>query len=494
MMLAALLCSLTLVATPPPASSSPWALLAEQDLQAMRQAILENHPGPVDSLNPGFKSWVEGGYREALNDARRARSFGGYASALRRYAAGFRDGHLSVRFELVPTSVRWPGFLVALRQGRLVVAIVDGADTESGGLPPLNSSLLECDGRSAWQLFEQEVWPFAGGADIEASRVRLAPLLLQDRGQLGGKRVERCRFQVGDEVLELAVRYRDIASDALDEMERTAAFGDKPSLGVRAFGKRGLWVSLPTFDTGTDPEAFDSLRDLVKAAPGWRDAEVLVFDLRGNSGGDSTWGTQLLQALYGEDFHAALVEGAESRKAQYVEWRASVANQQHLEALVARAAGQLGPEAPTAKWARLVVAGLADARKQGRGLWRSREEASPPRVPGLFPRNPVRGRVYLLTDGRCASACLDFVDALRLMPRVLHGGQPTSADSVYMEARPVALPSGAARLSLPIKVYRNRPRGHNVPYVPQARFEGFMGDTAALERWVEGLASGAMKP
>jgi hypothetical protein len=299
---------------------------------------------------------------------------------------------------------------------------------------------------------------------------------------------------VGAAVRELAVRYRDVASDALDKLEETAAFGDKPSLGVRPFGKSGLWVSIPTFNTGEGPEVFDSLRELVKAAPGWRDAEVLVFDVRGNGEGDSIWGTQLLQALYGEDFYAALVGGAESRKALYVEWRASSANQRHMEEVVARVAGQLGPEAPTTKWVRLVVAGLADARKQGKGLWRSPEEVSPPRVPGLFPRNPVRGRVYLLTDGRCASACLDFVDALRLMPRVLHVGQPTSADSVYMEVRPVALPSGAARLILPIKVYRNRPRGHNVPYVPQARFEGFMGDTEALERWVEGLASGAVKP
>ena len=53
-----------------------------------------------------------------------------------------------------------------------------------------------------------------------------------------------------------------------------------------------------------------------------------------------------------------------------------------------------------------------------------------------------------------------------------------------MEVRGVTLPSGIASLNLPVKVFRNRPRGHNEAYVPAMRYEGDINDTAAVEKWL----------
>lgn len=72
-----------------------------------------------------------------------------------------------------------------------------------------------------------------------------------------------------------------------------------------------------------------------------------------------------------------------------------------------------------------------------------------------------------------------------------HVGLPTYADSVYMELRQIELPSGIARMGTPIKVYRNRPRGNNQPYVPTHRFAGNILDTPALETWILGMDSAA---
>ena len=100
-----------------------------------------------------------------------------------------------------------------------------------------------------------------------------------------------------------------------------------------------------------------------------------------------------------------------------------------------------------------------------------------------------RGKVFLLTDAWDASAALDFCDLLLVIAGVIQVGQPTSADSVYLDARwPVALPSGLGDISLPMKVYRDRRRGNNQPYLPALRWEGDITDTAALQRWVARLA------
>ena len=95
-----------------------------------------------------------------------------------------------------------------------------------------------------------------------------------------------------------------------------------------------------------------------------------------------------------------------------------------------------------------------------------------------------------LTDYGCASACLDAVDLLKAMGAV-QVGQETSADTVYMEIRGKTLPSGMASLSIPVKVYRGRPRGHNVTYRPDHPFEGSIADTAALEAWIPTLPTKA---
>ena len=66
-------------------------------------------------------------------------------------------------------------------------------------------------------------------------------------------------------------------------------------------------------------------------------------------------------------------------------------------------------------------------------------------------------------------------------------GQVTSADTVYMEIRRQPLPSGLMDAAIPMKVYRDRPRGNNEPYRPDFPWTGDMTDTAALEAWILAL-------
>ena len=467
-------------------AANPWARMAEQDLKAMRQAILENHPGPVDPLNPSFKQWLDGGYHQALARARRARSFGGYSHAIRSYAAGFRDGHLRAGFTLEPLRASWPGFIVSLRQGRYIVALVDETEPVPDSLPAVGSELLDCDDRAPQGMLEQDVLPFAAGADIESLRMKSAPLLLQDLGNPEVKPASQCRVKTGDEVRTVALRYRPIPVAQHDARMQAATFGKAPSFGTRTFGKAGVWVSIPTFGPSEGSPEIEAMRALVKQAASWREAEVLVFDVRGNGGGNSMWGAQLGKSLFGEALVRVRYEDDPKARAVHVQWRASADNLRYLGEMTEKLGRQFGTGSREEQWARTVTRGLTEARRRGQPLWSdksdTKEDTSSASAP--VPPSPVRARVYLLTDGRCGSACLDFADLMLSLPGVTHVGLLTSADSVYMEVRSVELPSGAARIIVPIKVYRNRPRGHNAPYVPAHRFDGDIGDTAAVERWL----------
>ncbi|MCE3519522.1 hypothetical protein LXJ58_32745, partial [Escherichia coli] len=65
-------------------------------------------------------------------------------------------------------------------------------------------------------------------------------------------------------------------------------------------------------------------------------------------------------------------------------------------------------------------------------------------------------------------------------------GQDTNADTDYMEIRERKLADGTV-IWVPMKVYRDRPRGSNVPAVAQHAWDGRMADTAGLQRWIATL-------
>src|SRR5690606_19351104 len=89
-------------------------------------------------------------------------------------------------------------------------------------------------------------------------------------------------------------------------------------------------------------------------------------------------------------------------------------------------------------WAAAIAEGLEAALAAGEPLWR---QAGGEPDAGEPAPSPVQGRVYVLTDYGCASACLDAVDLFTALGAV-HVGQETSADTVYMDTRDETLPSG----------------------------------------------------
>ncbi len=469
----------------PPVPPNPWAAFAEADLRSMRDTLRAQHPGPVDARNPGFTQWLEQGHARALERARQATSFEGWQHALKLYANGFRDAHLNVQFTVQPVKNRWPGWTVALREGKYVVTTGGAAPVRDA--PAVGSELVSCDGRAPEALLAEDVLPYDGNPALEASRMAVAPLLFLDRGNPWRKLPERCTVREGGQEREVTLVWRGLEASEGQQRVQAAAFGPPPPFAIRDFGPGGVWVSLPLF-FGTTPEVQASLEEAVRRASSWRERSVIVLDVRGNNGGSSQWGRDLLRGLYGDDFEASLKDSG-AKEPRYVEWRVSPENQRYLVTIEALLAQQFGKEAPVLGRIRRTSQGLAGAQARGETLWREPEAKEETRAEaaaaGPVP-NPVKGRVFVLTDGKCVSACLDFLEGALRFPGVTHVGLPTVADTPYMELRGERLPSGLAQFNFAMKVYRNNPRSGQ-PFVPVHRFAGDISDTAAVERWVLGL-------
>ena len=457
-------------------ADTAWSELYLRDLAEARRVIAENHPGPVDEANPAFARELESAYADAVARAPQIRDYDGFAVALRMFGNRFQDAHLNVAGRRDGGALREAGVYPRFIDGRLEVARVDA---RYGGRLEAGATLLDCDGSAALRLLEDRVLSWRGRRGIEADRYTHAPTLLVDYGPPTPSAPRSCRFARGTDTVELTLDWQ-----MRPRGEIGAAIGAVHEFPDQRFAlrrlDRALWVALPTFavrgeaQIGELQHVIDSLgAELRSDAP----TDLVVFDLRGNSGGSSSWGDRLAATTFGDGWRQAarawLSDGV------YTEWRVSADNIGAIEQLV-RQVEERGDDATSL---RVLRDSMTAASARGDALVPD---------PGNSARRTGVGRpraeqapfgVVAITSASCFSACLDFMDLLRLHPAVTHVGQPTGVDTDYMENWGTTLPSGAAGVGYPMKVYRNRRRANNEGYAPHVPFDA-LHDSGALERWI----------
>lgn len=452
-------------------AADPWATLATRDLDAIHDLLLANHPGPVDPQNPTFKDWLRKGLREAKQRAASVASLEDYQRALRFYTNGFRDGHIGVNFYYTPRDDEWPGFVVGADGNSVAVTYAgDNAGVQAG------AKLISCDGQSADALMATRTDPYYWNAGIAHLRTGRAFHLFYQAEADNQPKLKSCVFSTGTVMLN----WRKIADAELQKKLDHAQGRDTKLPSIRQID--GVWlVSLPRFYFQTDAETaqMHAVIDTIKKNADEMRKGIVVFDVRGNNGGNSNWGEEVAGAFWGEAWRKqadALVGG------NVVDWRASPENlaMLHKDIQQAKDAGLSIGDAQRSVDAMDVA--IKDKKAFARVVEPSNSATAKP------PPNPVTGLVYFLTDNACGSACLDFADLMHKLPGVVQVGLPTAADTVYMDIANAPLPSGLAQLGWGMKVYRDRARGNNVWYEPRYRWPGGpMNDDEAVVRWINAL-------
>jgi hypothetical protein len=476
------------LAAQPPAERD-WSAALREDAQALHDDIAANHPGPVNSKDPGFAKRNDAQLALALTRARDARTYGDYFYALAQYVASFDDGHMGFgAFGNTPADFRWPGFLTNY-DAFDTVRVVFTADAAK---VPVGAKLLGCDGMSAEKYAAATLGKTWGRWHLRSQRLANGLFLFLDEGNRYVPHARRCRFAVDGRKRDVAIEWRPIP--VKEAWDRIRAMSPQVSrqFAARVLGDGTRWYAMPSFNADPQSAAGKALPPMIAAMRAERGAlaaaPAIVLDLRGNGGGSSDWSSQIAEILWGRP----AVRGLRGPKV-HVDWRVSRANLDAMQETYARRAAGTTLSPDSRAWFQTVIKGLTAALERGAQLWRhpadepERDEASASPPEPTPP--PLRGPVYLLTDASCASACLDAVDLWRALGAV-HVGQTTSADTLYMDVRRVKLPSGVTGVSMPMKVYRGRPRGANVPVVPTYLFSGDIADTAAVERWLATLNPG----
>jgi hypothetical protein len=479
---------------PAPAAPAPeptaeqWRAFALQDVQAAYDSFVANHPGMHDHTNPGFPAQLKRGRDAGLRYAEKAASSIDYGDALGAFSSELSDGHAQV-FPISSQSAgnvlgrQWPGFVAAWRGKQLLVHTARQSAPVAKG-----SVILDCDGKNAQEFVQARLlagyfrpkepgqWWFRAPRAFTAS-----PTFMQFRP-------ERCTFLTPAGKRKAAKLTWSAAPEDLNDLLTAASDGERTPIGLTEPRTGIFLLGLPDFQPNEDAvKAYRALYETLRARRGeLMKAKAVVLDLRHNNGGSSAWPRQAAQAIWGDQpVNTAMAHYSNRVR---IWWRASQGNTDYMKDLETQVRGN--GNVAVADSIKATGEGMRAALERGEPYYVEGSNKPPASELPPIPASDFTTPVYVITPGRCASACLDAVDVFTRFKNVTLIGAPTSADSTYMEVRTADLPSGRGRIVIPNKMWLGRPRASGQVYEPNIVMTGVDWSTAAfLDRIEKDLAS-----
>lgn len=458
-----------------------WASFAVADVEALNADIAALHPGMRDPRNPDFAASVARAHVEALAHARAARSFLDWRDATSGFMLSFRDGHTIFRPTVAPSRLRWPGFLIDGQGGRYVVRAAAGRPLDAT-MPPAGARLVSCDGVPVDLALEKRLDRREADWSKAPERIRQAWRFFVDYRTEGDPPAKTCTFETATGRRDIALEWRvdrwsDIAG-SLAPFLREPIVRHPNALNFRPDG--AAWVSIGSFG---DEATLEALRVTLAAAQvKLRAAPYVVFDLRGNGGGNSTWGGIYAAILWGD---GAVAAAGSTSSGKF--WRASPAAARQATATGDRFAAEGEAMSGPATYFRQIGALIAKHPGGDKTLMPDpsySDEVPPP------PANPAKlyaGKVYVLSDAGCFSSCVVAMQTLRRLGAV-QVGEPSGQNEEYGEvAGPLTTPSGLARYFVPLTIIRQQ-RADLGGLPVDIAWPGAMDGDAGIAAWIAGFA------
>ncbi len=447
--------------------SSSWKSIFQKDLKIIYDTLQENHPGFYDDQNPKFKEWLNDGYQQALNKLDGISSFADYIYGLRLFVNGFKDGHLRIQFDKSLLPAEWPGFCIGYQKGKFIVVHSDKKDI------PLGAELISCDDESPIAWLKKNVLSFIDARNIEASIFVMAPYLSLWEGTVFVARPKKYIFKTNSGSQEAGPAWQKISiADYFSKLPKNP----QQKASIKELGINQVWISIPSFYPQT-PKEEDCLNNLISSISHYASYDLVIFDVRGNGGGNSYYGSMMLKNLYGEEYYNTTLKKLHDKK--YVEWRASQGNIDYLKKLLIKLEKQFGQSEIVSVFSD-TISGMQKSQLMGNLFYKAMNSSKGTEELHHI-RKPLHARIIAITDNYCASACLNFLDELFTLDSVIHIGLATNADTNYMECRDVKLSSSLVTLHFPIKVFRNRIRKPNEVYIPLYHIDDIYNDSVLEE-------------
>lgn len=448
-----------------------WQAILKRDLDFIRSTLIDSHPGYHDELDDTVKSILANGWAEIDLLAGGVRNLDGYVAVLQRIVSLFGDPHLGLVNYWSRNSLEWAGVVPILRDDRMVIAL----EHVPSDFSLENIEIHAIDGERSMAWVENNILKFFASSPNGLRLDRAIATCFMDVGNPFISRARILTLGSGHEKFDLDLKWNKISRSYSEQILSKVLGSPSRAQGLEERSDQILWMRVPAFDDSI-LKLFQLLHDNPASFHG---KQAFVLDLRGNGGGNSARATELLALLFGPEM---LNEGGGSQ----IRWRATQGNARYLE----RFYENLPPDNADHKYLSEIVRQLLLAEQSGDLFFEEHD------VPYDYASVPAHKRLadglasFILIDGYCASACLNFLDSITFhrqrgaIDNVVILGRETSSDSPYNDIRIEKLPSDFGEIYFPMKRILYDGRRPYTAHHPDIEYRGLSQSPEAIEAWV----------
>lgn len=441
-----------------------------KDLNYIYNSTKENLS--VYQYDQELKRRVDSIYQEEIQRAQSCQSESDYVKGIRRYFASFHDPHLqplwqvkdsyrglitnSIGAEIKPTPVKLQyfatGILIKKIGAGYFVTTIDDKMLSASHLKT-GDELVECDGQSVDKILDQEILPYEAVSVHEAGLYNHANKLFFRWDKVQGS-TSLCQFRRGNDHFETTLQWQNVDPGYLSQFSQVTS----PIYSIEKTSY-GHWVKLRSL-AGYSEKETAQLKQFVQDAKSLQKDRIIVLDLRGNSGGISSWGDDWIKNLYG------YAPKSSSKTNLIFSSPGNIGHYQRIFELFDKNNGFASQSDKNDL--QLVIKMMQQSPNQLIELPKdSQANDQKTKNKSLFD-----GKLYVVSDADVFSSGELFLQMLRLMPRVTQVGLTTNASTEAGDIRFDQTPNGLI-FTLATKVFRSIFVGRNPgePLVPQIRIE-----------------------
>jgi hypothetical protein len=253
----------------------------------------------------------------------------------------------------------------------------------------------------------------------------------------------------------------------------------RPQFVIQSFSQNSIWISIPSFqglienNNNNAQQIAHNLYNIINQIPNFRHKNIVVFDVRGNRGGDADFSRALIRNFYTDAYLESLGKQFIWNQPWIESYRVSQDNLPMFE-----------------KHNHDIAAKMLVALQSGKPFVQSSFNILPTNTLSSKQTlaNPVTARVFLLTDRHCGSDCWLFTRELTQIPGVTQVGSPTTAMTPYTNPQPHLLKSDDAILYVASSVFIQPLDHFNEPFIPKYIYSGDLNNTQNVMQWIEKIA------
>lgn len=465
---------------------------AKYHLDFVHKSINEMHPAILEPDATAFLDWHKNGYQKARELLLQVHTEADEAAVLRFYMAGYQDPHVNGYWDKRPYSKidakedLWAGFVLAAKTNGYFVQYRKNGEQ----YPPENAKILSCDQQPIDELLKQHFspyfdlrWHILKARDYSAKALTL---MLSNTGILNRPQFATCDFLINNNINTYTIYWSTISEIEATHIAENYYSPYRLPLVTR-LDEDTHWINVSDFQLNT-PEAVESQTQLLTELLSINEMNTVILDTRGNQGGNSTHGFDILSAIFSKDPEAKnyflnhlQLKSQGSSGLFRVSWQFYWSYDYMLNKTIAIQ----GAQSEQTLMLQDLLIRLKNALNRGEKSFYQAENSEHNNMPAPDDNWKSHMKLVLITDRHCMSSCLDFVDWAKLIPNLLHLGEPTDADTIYTQVADMQSKyfSESFIFRVPIKTNK-RQREDNKPYIPDVIYEGNINDDKLLKPWV----------